>query len=135
MTGQQVKAYVERVSTEIPAGRVGSVEDIGNALVFLASGASAYVRGIDLLRTIAHLQQACERLSLLPWRPAARRSRAVAPSATVARVRSDLLPSLPMSNLGPERSEVRTASAERMQLRRRGAHPGRRPSSIPRPRA
>jgi NAD(P)-dependent dehydrogenase (short-subunit alcohol dehydrogenase family) len=49
MTDQQVKDYVERVSTEIPAGRVGSVDDIGNALVFLASDASAYVRGIDLV--------------------------------------------------------------------------------------
>jgi NAD(P)-dependent dehydrogenase (short-subunit alcohol dehydrogenase family) len=49
MTEQQVKDYVERVSTEIPAGRVGSVEDIGNALVFLASDASAYIRGIDLV--------------------------------------------------------------------------------------
>jgi NAD(P)-dependent dehydrogenase (short-subunit alcohol dehydrogenase family) len=49
MTDQQVKAYVERVSTEVPAGRVGSVEDIGNALVFLASDASAYIRGIDLV--------------------------------------------------------------------------------------
>jgi NAD(P)-dependent dehydrogenase (short-subunit alcohol dehydrogenase family) len=49
MTDQQVRDYVERVSTEIPAGRVGSVEDIGNALVFLASDASAYVRGIDLV--------------------------------------------------------------------------------------
>jgi NAD(P)-dependent dehydrogenase (short-subunit alcohol dehydrogenase family) len=49
MTDQQVKDYVKRVSTEIPAGRVGSVEDIGNALVFLASDASAYIRGIDLV--------------------------------------------------------------------------------------
>ncbi|MCE3272856.1 MAG: putative dehydrogenase/reductase [Ramlibacter sp.] len=49
MTGHQVKEYVQRVATEIPAGRVGSVEDIGNALVFLASDASAYIRGIDLV--------------------------------------------------------------------------------------
>jgi NAD(P)-dependent dehydrogenase (short-subunit alcohol dehydrogenase family) len=49
MTDQQVRDYVERISTEIPAGRVGSVEDIGNALVFLASDASAYIRGIDLV--------------------------------------------------------------------------------------
>jgi NAD(P)-dependent dehydrogenase (short-subunit alcohol dehydrogenase family) len=49
MTDQQVKDYVERVSTEIPAGRVGSAEDIGDALVFLASDASAYIRGIDLV--------------------------------------------------------------------------------------
>ena len=49
MTDQQVADYVERVSTEIPAGRVGSAEDIGDALVFLASDASAYIRGIDLV--------------------------------------------------------------------------------------
>jgi NAD(P)-dependent dehydrogenase (short-subunit alcohol dehydrogenase family) len=49
MTDQQVADYVQRVSTEIPAGRVGSTEDIGDALVFLASDASAYIRGIDLV--------------------------------------------------------------------------------------
>jgi NAD(P)-dependent dehydrogenase (short-subunit alcohol dehydrogenase family) len=49
MSDQQVKDYVDRVSTEIPAGRVGSAEDIGDALIFLASDASAYVRGIDLV--------------------------------------------------------------------------------------
>jgi NAD(P)-dependent dehydrogenase (short-subunit alcohol dehydrogenase family) len=49
MTDQQVKDYMDRVSAEIPAGRVGSVEDIGDALVFLASDASAYIRGIDLV--------------------------------------------------------------------------------------
>lgn len=49
MTEQQVADYVERVSTEIPAGRVGSTQDIGDALVFLASDASTYIRGIDLV--------------------------------------------------------------------------------------
>jgi|SRR6185369_11997364 len=49
LTDQQVKDYADRVSTEIPAGRVGSVEDMGDALVFLASDASAYIRGIDLV--------------------------------------------------------------------------------------
>jgi NAD(P)-dependent dehydrogenase (short-subunit alcohol dehydrogenase family) len=49
MTEQQVADYVQRVSTEIPAGRVGFTQDIGNALVFLASDASAYIRGIDLV--------------------------------------------------------------------------------------
>jgi NAD(P)-dependent dehydrogenase (short-subunit alcohol dehydrogenase family) len=49
MTDQQVADYVQRVSTEIPAGRVGSAQDIGDALVFLASDASAYIRGIDLV--------------------------------------------------------------------------------------
>jgi NAD(P)-dependent dehydrogenase (short-subunit alcohol dehydrogenase family) len=49
MTDQQVADYVERVSTEIPAGRVGSAQDIGDALVFLASDASNYIRGFDLV--------------------------------------------------------------------------------------
>jgi len=49
MTDQQVADYVRRVSTEIPAGRVGSTEDIGDALAFLASDASTYIRGIDLV--------------------------------------------------------------------------------------
>ena len=49
MTDQQVADYVQRVSSEIPAGRVGSAQDIGDALVFLASDASNYIRGIDLV--------------------------------------------------------------------------------------
>jgi NAD(P)-dependent dehydrogenase (short-subunit alcohol dehydrogenase family) len=44
-----VADYVQRVSSEIPAGRVGSAQDIGDALVFLASDASNYIRGIDLV--------------------------------------------------------------------------------------
>ena len=49
MTNQQVIDYVKRVSTEIPAGRVGSAQDIGDALVFFASDANAHIRGIDLV--------------------------------------------------------------------------------------
>jgi NAD(P)-dependent dehydrogenase (short-subunit alcohol dehydrogenase family) len=49
MTEGEVAAYVERVSTEIPAGRVGTAQDIADALVFLASDASSYIRGIDLI--------------------------------------------------------------------------------------
>jgi NAD(P)-dependent dehydrogenase (short-subunit alcohol dehydrogenase family) len=49
MSGQDVADYVARVSTEIPAGRVGTARDIGNAVVFLASDASNYIRGIDLI--------------------------------------------------------------------------------------
>jgi NAD(P)-dependent dehydrogenase (short-subunit alcohol dehydrogenase family) len=49
MTEAEVSAYVERVSTEIPAGRVGTAQDIADALVFLASDASSYIRGIDLV--------------------------------------------------------------------------------------
>jgi NAD(P)-dependent dehydrogenase (short-subunit alcohol dehydrogenase family) len=49
MTDEDVANYVQRVSTEIPAGRVGTPEDIGDALVFLASDASSYITGIDLV--------------------------------------------------------------------------------------
>ena len=49
MSDADVAAYVERVSKEIPAGRVGTAQDIGDALVFLASDASSYIRGIDLV--------------------------------------------------------------------------------------
>jgi NAD(P)-dependent dehydrogenase (short-subunit alcohol dehydrogenase family) len=49
MSTEEVTAYVERVSGEIPAGRVGTAQEIGDALVFLASDASRYVRGIDLV--------------------------------------------------------------------------------------
>jgi NAD(P)-dependent dehydrogenase (short-subunit alcohol dehydrogenase family) len=49
MTQQQVDDYVARVSAEIPVGRVGTVEDIGDALVFLASDASSFITGIDLI--------------------------------------------------------------------------------------
>lgn len=49
MSDADVAAYVERVSKEIPAGRVGSARDIADALVFLASDASRYIRGVDLV--------------------------------------------------------------------------------------
>lgn len=49
MSDRDVADYVARVSKEIPAGRVGTTRDIGNAVVFLASDASNYIRGIDLI--------------------------------------------------------------------------------------
>ena len=41
-------AYVARVVEEIPAGRVGTPEDIGNAVVFLASAEASFINGIEL---------------------------------------------------------------------------------------
>ncbi|EJL22710.1 SDR family oxidoreductase [Novosphingobium sp. AP12] len=49
MSQAEVDAYVERASKEIPAGRVGTSREMGDALVFLASDASKYIRGIDLV--------------------------------------------------------------------------------------
>jgi NAD(P)-dependent dehydrogenase (short-subunit alcohol dehydrogenase family) len=49
MTEKEISDYVERVSAEIPMGRVGTAEDIGDALVFLASDSSRYITGIDLI--------------------------------------------------------------------------------------
>jgi NAD(P)-dependent dehydrogenase (short-subunit alcohol dehydrogenase family) len=40
--------YVKRVVEEIPGGRVGQPEDIGNAVVFLASDAAAFINGAQL---------------------------------------------------------------------------------------
>ncbi|KGH46815.1 MULTISPECIES: glucose 1-dehydrogenase [Modestobacter] len=41
-------AYVERVVEEIPVGRIGRPEDIGNAVVFLASDAAGFINGTEL---------------------------------------------------------------------------------------
>jgi NAD(P)-dependent dehydrogenase (short-subunit alcohol dehydrogenase family) len=45
---EYVQAYIERVSAEIPVGRVGTVEDIGNAVVYLSSELGSFVNGIEL---------------------------------------------------------------------------------------
>jgi len=49
MSSDDIAAYVDRVSTEIPAGRVGTAKDIADALIFLVSDTSSYIRGIDLV--------------------------------------------------------------------------------------
>lgn len=48
MTQEAVDAYAESVAKEIPAGRVGTSEELGDAVVFLASDLSKYITGIEL---------------------------------------------------------------------------------------
>ncbi|MBC3788298.1 SDR family oxidoreductase [Spirosoma utsteinense] len=48
MSERQVQDYVDRVTTEIPVGRVGTAEDMGNAVAFLATEASRFITGIEL---------------------------------------------------------------------------------------
>lgn len=49
MSDNDIASYAERVSAEIPAGRVGTAADIADALIFLVSDSSTYIRGIDLI--------------------------------------------------------------------------------------
>lgn len=45
---EEEKRYKERMSKEIPVGRLGTTEDIGNAVIFLSSEAGCYVNGFEL---------------------------------------------------------------------------------------
>jgi NAD(P)-dependent dehydrogenase (short-subunit alcohol dehydrogenase family) len=47
MTPEQVRDFAEKCAAEIPVGRVGRAEEIGDAVVFLASNGS--VDGINLV--------------------------------------------------------------------------------------
>ena len=49
LSDDDIAAYAKRVASEIPAGRVGTADDIADALIFLASDASKYITGIDLV--------------------------------------------------------------------------------------
>jgi NAD(P)-dependent dehydrogenase (short-subunit alcohol dehydrogenase family) len=46
---QQPEAFVERYTSRVPLGRMMGGEDLQGAVVFLASDASAYVTGVNLL--------------------------------------------------------------------------------------
>ncbi|MFJ3034652.1 SDR family oxidoreductase [Curtobacterium pusillum] len=48
MGKEEGEAYLKRVVEEIPSGRVGQPEDIGNAVVFLASDEASFVNGAEL---------------------------------------------------------------------------------------
>ncbi len=49
VAGGQDARFVQKYSARVPMGRLAREEDLGGPLVFLASGASSYVNGIDLM--------------------------------------------------------------------------------------
>lgn len=48
MSNASIQDYTKRVASEIPVGRVGTSEELGDAVVFLASDMSKYITGIEL---------------------------------------------------------------------------------------
>lgn len=49
MSPEQVKEFSDRLTAEIPAGRVGTSEELGDAVVFLGSDASTFINGVNLV--------------------------------------------------------------------------------------
>ena len=48
MTDSMPKAVIEQQIAQIPVGRIGTVEDMGYAYLFLASKEAGYISGITL---------------------------------------------------------------------------------------
>lgn len=49
LSAEQVKEFSDRAIEQIPVGRVGTSEDIGDAVVFLGSDASGFINGVNLV--------------------------------------------------------------------------------------
>lgn len=48
-TDEHFQAYVERIGEQVPVGRMGKPEDIAGAVLFLASDASRYMLGAEMV--------------------------------------------------------------------------------------
>jgi NAD(P)-dependent dehydrogenase (short-subunit alcohol dehydrogenase family) len=48
LTDEQVQGFIDMQVQSIPLGRVGTPDEIGKAVVFLASDDSSFVNGIEL---------------------------------------------------------------------------------------
>ncbi len=48
-TGTEPDERIKRISKSIPLGRLGSIEEIGDLAVFLASEASKYITGTEIV--------------------------------------------------------------------------------------
>ena len=49
MSDEDIEAFSKQASEATPLGRVGTAQEMGDAVVFLASDASAFITGIDLV--------------------------------------------------------------------------------------
>lgn len=48
MNDQQIAEFKQTISSQVPLGRVGNANEIGDAVVFLASNKSSYINGVNL---------------------------------------------------------------------------------------
>ncbi|MDO4880062.1 MAG: SDR family oxidoreductase [Capnocytophaga sp.] len=55
LSPEQLQAFAKTVSNEIPAGRAGTPQEIGDLVVFLASDAGAFVNATDITIDGGHL--------------------------------------------------------------------------------